>query len=239
MLKFNEIMYLLKKGDIEKAKREYNLYILEGGKKRSIILDKVDFKPFSKIKNDGNNMQILIKSNSYKKELRDLKGKWIDINTNYLFKNQYTTKEGLRILDADIIATKNDIRNNVHTCRYCGKQSHDEKICNCDTKYLEIMNSEGTFFLNRTLQDFEVIQIDIPSNDILKNCSLYNCCDYYRIGNNRNKIQFIFNSNNFEVWVYNFIGYKKMTLNQIESKCKIKADIMLKGLELIVSKEQK
>lgn len=47
-------------------------------------------------------------------------GEWIDIDTKYLFNNQYNTTGNARIFDRDISAIRDDARKNMGRCRYCG-----------------------------------------------------------------------------------------------------------------------
>jgi len=56
--------------------------------------------------------------------------KWIEIETNYLFDNQYNTVDGRRIFDRDIKAIRNDARVGMGRCEYCGamvKRGEEEK----------------------------------------------------------------------------------------------------------------
>lgn len=56
--------------------------------------------------------------------------RWVDIDTTYLFNNQYNTADGKRIYDRDIIKIRDDARRNMGKCRYCGamvKRGEDEK----------------------------------------------------------------------------------------------------------------
>lgn len=49
---------------------------------------------------------------------------WVDIDTTYIFDNQYNTKTGKRIFDADIIRIEDDIRilnPEICNCGYCEK----------------------------------------------------------------------------------------------------------------------
>lgn len=46
--------------------------------------------------------------------------KWVDIDIEFLFCDQYNTKDGRRIFDKDISAIRDDARRNMGKCRYCG-----------------------------------------------------------------------------------------------------------------------
>lgn len=57
-------------------------------------------------------------------------GEWVEIDTVYLFNNQYNTKDGKRIFDQDISRIVGDIRHGLGKCRYCGalvKKGEEEK----------------------------------------------------------------------------------------------------------------
>lgn len=55
---------------------------------------------------------------------------WVDIDTAYLFNNQYNTADGKRIFDKDVAAIRDDARRGMGKCRYCGalvKRGEEEK----------------------------------------------------------------------------------------------------------------
>lgn len=55
---------------------------------------------------------------------------WVDIDTTYLFENQYNTVDGKRIFDQDIKAIQDDARAGMGKCRHCGamvKRGEEEK----------------------------------------------------------------------------------------------------------------
>ncbi len=55
--------------------------------------------------------------------LRSLRGQWVEIDTTYLFNNQYNLKDyDIRIFDKDIDAIQDDVRAGMVKCGYCGKQ---------------------------------------------------------------------------------------------------------------------
>ena len=57
-------------------------------------------------------------------------GEWVEIDTTYLFNNQYNTKDGKRIFDKDISRVVDDVRYGLGKCRYCGalvKKGEEEK----------------------------------------------------------------------------------------------------------------
>lgn len=57
-------------------------------------------------------------------------GEWVNIDTSYLFHNQYNTKDGKRIFDKDIARIVDDERPGMGRCKYCGaliKRGEEEK----------------------------------------------------------------------------------------------------------------
>lgn len=57
-------------------------------------------------------------------------GEWVEIDTAYLFNNQYNTKDGKRIFDQEISRIVGDVRHGLGKCRYCGalvKKGEEEK----------------------------------------------------------------------------------------------------------------
>ena len=177
----------------------------------------------------------------YKEFIENNRGKLVEIDTSYIFDNQYNTKDGFRIYDSQITRTINDIREGLHTCGYCGKQYRHDRKCNCDFIQREF-NKNNTFFLSNTLDEYKVIDINLKSwkDNTIKSYELYNCgSNFYRLCNSRNKIEFIYNSKTLEIWSYNSIGYKKMTINQIKKDFNINQDIFIKALESILIEEFK
>lgn len=57
-------------------------------------------------------------------------GEWVNIDTSYLFHNQYNTEDGRRIFDKDISRIVDDERPGMGRCKYCGaliKRGEEEK----------------------------------------------------------------------------------------------------------------
>lgn len=78
-------------------------------------------------------MKVLIKKSAgsdYNRDehnvtLKKLRGLWVDVDTAYLFNDQYNLKDyGLRVYDSDIDAVQDDARRGLVKCGYCGKQFH-------------------------------------------------------------------------------------------------------------------
>lgn len=102
-------------------------------------------------------MQILIKKNAkdlyvahtaitlkspvnwdYAAKLEELQGKTLDVETEYLFYDQFNTKD-MRIYINSVEKVIDDIRQNKMRCQYCGKTSDIADICpKCQKKeYLQ------------------------------------------------------------------------------------------------------
>lgn len=65
----------------------------------------------------------------YKKALRENSGKWLEVETEYLFENQYNVSFG-RIFDNMVAAVRDDARLNMGRCKYCGalvRKGEEEK----------------------------------------------------------------------------------------------------------------
>lgn len=57
-------------------------------------------------------------------------GEWVEIDTAYLFHDQYNTADGKRIFDRDISRIVDDARHNMGRCKYCGamvRRGEEEK----------------------------------------------------------------------------------------------------------------
>lgn len=76
-------------------------------------------------------MKVLIKEtagadytrDTFNDTLRTLRGTWAEVDTSYLFNDQYNLKDSnLRIFDKHIYAVQDDERAGLVQCGYCGKQ---------------------------------------------------------------------------------------------------------------------
>jgi rRNA maturation endonuclease Nob1 len=59
-------------------------------------------------------------------KLRMVQGQWLDVDTEHLFSDQFNTvavegvsENGLRVMQSDVVAIVNDVRNNVVKCQWC------------------------------------------------------------------------------------------------------------------------
>ena len=82
-------------------------------------------------------MKIKIKENAYGELARlGLCGKWVEVDTRYLFNNQYNLKDyNLRVMDQDVSAVQDDERPGKVKCGYCGEMFDDRE--ELETHYLQ------------------------------------------------------------------------------------------------------
>lgn len=78
-------------------------------------------------------MKVLIKKTAgsdysrddHNKTLKSIRGQWVNVDTQYLFRDQYNLADyNLRIYDRDIDAVQDDERKGLVKCGYCGAQFH-------------------------------------------------------------------------------------------------------------------
>jgi hypothetical protein len=77
--------------------------------------------------------------NSYRQKINEVAGCWLEVDTEFLFKDQFNTTSGkhpganLRIMLYNVAEIKNDVRVNRKFCKYCHHHAHiDDKVCtNC------------------------------------------------------------------------------------------------------------
>lgn len=189
-------------------------------------------------------MQIKIKKNAYilsnvseKREwLMANEGQWIEVETDYLFKNQYNTAE-YKIWDSMVEAVRDDARMNKGKCRYCGTTLNRGEICSkhkdCPRCGIEWFTPENTFFLKYPdgikQPDREILSI-YP--DFIKVGTYYvenyPSLDYYRIYNGRKTINFKYDKEFF--YIRNIIGYKQVKHLPIPEKAEKALKIKLNKL---------
>jgi hypothetical protein len=128
---------------------------------------------------------------NFKNWIKENQGKWIEIDTKFLFSNQYNTKSGFRIYDIMIDKIKDDKRPE-DTCFFKKHPNGKDKIK--DVKFKDHLKNER--FLS---------------------CSSIND-NYYRISR-RSNIEFILVGN--EIYITNEIGYitikdSSLSMNEIK-----------------------
>lgn len=173
-------------------------------------------------------MQVRIKKNAYvfvgnysfnnsseklRKFLKANEGKLIEIDSEFLFNDQYNTtsfidengvlNSGFRIFDSMICEVINDKREGKGKCKYCGSMLNAGEIC---VKHTECLNygiawftPKNTFFLkypNGINQPEEKKEIDKIGSYTLENIPTL---DYFRISNSRKTINFKYKDGLFYV----------------------------------------
>ena len=75
-------------------------------------------------------MEILIKKSARNKSgFEEIAGQWVEVDTTCLFQDQYDLKNyGVRVMDDDVEAVRNDARAGLCQCNYCGKQGTEAEI---------------------------------------------------------------------------------------------------------------
>ena len=83
---------------------------------------------------------------NYKRKLHKVEGRWVEVDTEYLFTSQFNTKpipgiteSGLRIYGGDVDIIENDERIGRSRCGYCGLWATTGEPCKGCTKGTEQM----------------------------------------------------------------------------------------------------
>lgn len=79
------------------------------------------------------------------KMLEAVQGKWIEVETNYLFQDQFNTvpipgvsELGMRIMMESVEEIEDDVRIGLMKCGWCGKHTKNDKCDKCGkAEYLE------------------------------------------------------------------------------------------------------
>jgi len=169
----------------------------------------------------GGNMQIQIKKNAYvyagastemREFLRTHEGKWLQVETDHLFTNQYNTKKW-RIMDSMVAAVRRDARIGMGKCKYCGTMVKTGKTCtkhaDCATYGIEWFTEKNTYFLRYPNgydhKAVEILSISVPNIKIgTYYLESFPSLGYYRLYNCRQTINFRYQDGKF--WVHNGIG---------------------------------
>lgn len=124
---------------------------------------------------------------SYKDKLNELNGTWVDVETEYLFKDQFNTKE-LRIMARHVKEVKDDIRKYRKRCNYCGRHSAlvDKKCKHCNRNdyfenllYRSIIKTKHIPEKYITKEYIDLVNYMFFKYDILTNAILENNPHYY------------------------------------------------------------
>jgi len=170
-------------------------------------------------------MKILIKKNAYlfashrtpqsfTDAIKKLEGKWVEVEIEHLFNNQYNTKE-LRIYDSMVEAVKDDARINKGKCGYCGTMLNRGEVCTkhaeCSNYSIEWFTPENTYFLKypdgvkvypHQFLSIDAFNIKIGSYHL----ECFPSLDYFRLSNCRQTINFKYDG---ELFYIHGIGYKE------------------------------
>lgn len=171
-------------------------------------------------------MKIQIKKNAYvhagssemKTFLQLNEGNWIDVETDYLFNNQYNT-ETYRIYDSMVSAIQYDARINKGKCNYCGQMLDKGQECTkhkeCKEYGINWFTPENTYFLKYP-RGIKSMEHDREVLNIHNDCPVfgtyyletYPSLDYYRLYNCRKTINFKYDKHSSEAFqVNNGIGF--------------------------------
>ena len=169
----------------------------------------------------------------FKKFLRDNAGKWVEVDTTYLFSNQFNLKEQpYRILEVMIDDIQGDIRKQGDTrCNYCGKINCKEH----EARYQKALNSQLFSLPNYkeilAIKDFSKMDINekkfnnkgyFPNRINLKGSKTYiesmNSLGWYRLHYGREIFDFLYNPDTKE-FLSKGIGWRNdEMLNAITSE---------------------
>lgn len=155
---------------------------------------------------------------SLRKYLLKTEGTWVEIDTDYLFDNQYNTKSGYRISDNMIDAIEDDARviNNkygIGYCGYCGQKTTEHQPCHPEyfKSYKIFPHAKKLPVLNGVIKDDYNNLIDWKKQNIFidKHCTVKNINNHYwRASTGRASIEFVLDED-LNFWIHNGIGYKK------------------------------
>lgn len=187
-------------------------------------------------------MKVKIKKNAYvfvgnygkyQEQIKKLEGKWLTVNTDHLFDNQYNIDNpDIRVYDSMIEEVKDDARIDKGKCKYCGTMLNKGQECTkhaeCKEYGVNWFTPDNTYFLKypqgiKCYPD-QFLSID-PFN--IKIGTYYLECfpslDYFRLYNSRQTINFKYDGKDF--FIHNGIGYavKKLdvpseVLNEVKHK---------------------
>lgn len=154
-------------------------------------------------------------------------GKWVEVETDYLFHNQYNI-EKFRIYDSMVEAVKNDKRIGLGKCNYCGKIVKTGETCNtypnekqmtyegkeqkCSDYGIEWFTADNTFFLKYPNGLKHKAKRVLSIHDDCKRFGSYYLesypeLGYYRLYNCRQTINFKYKDGLF--FVSNGIGFNQ------------------------------
>lgn len=171
---------------------------------------------------------------NYRKWIEEHKGQWVEVDTDYLFHDQYNTATtvnnsgemdgGCRLYDTQIDAVRNDARIGKGKCKYCGKMVTTGQGCSktveCIIHGIDWFTESNTFFLRfPTPPDVSIAPIEpVKVGTYTLEYSTYSDCFVLR--NMRKTIRFKYIDG--EYWINGGIGYRKRRFLDIPSSLTVK-----------------
>lgn len=157
--------------------------------------------------------------------LKENAGKFVDIETEHLFTDQYNTDK-YRIDDSDISEIENDARQDKGKCKYCGKLMLAGDICleygECPEYGIEWFTEKNCFFLAHPTgieQPDKQIEIKIGSYTLESRHD----SDTFRLANYRKTFRFKWDGQRFWRESVGYIGSRHLDIpSDVERKLKLK-----------------
>jgi hypothetical protein len=160
-------------------------------------------------------MEILIRENAtvnstmsiskdYKQFIESNRGKWLPVETDYLFCNQYNTAD-FRVMDSYVSAVRDDARIGKGKCKYCGRLVSEGETCTkhkeCEQYGIEWFTAKNCFFIKHpngipAVKPFP-FKNGYCSNELPKFGSftlehLTGSLNYYRLSNRNESYSFLY-----------------------------------------------
>jgi hypothetical protein len=144
------------------------------------------------------------RSKAYAEFIKENGGKWIDVETEHLFNNQYNT-EHFRVMDMEVEAVREDARIGSGKCKYCGKMVREGEECHkheeCEKYGIEWFTEVNTFFIKfpngvPAVKPFPFKNgydcRELPMFGTFRLEHLNGSLNYYRLKNARQKFEFLY-----------------------------------------------
>lgn len=175
---------------------------------------------------------------NFRKYLQENEGKLIQVETDYLFNNQYNTPE-FRLLDSHISEVVNDARIGKGKCKYCGTMLNEGQIClnygQCPEYGIEWFTPENTFFMKypKGLPSPKKELLSVHDNNIKIGTYYLESfpeLDYLQFYNCRQTINFKFDGKYF--YIHNSIGWNQHKHLPVPTKVEAKLIKTLSSITL-------
>jgi len=190
-------------------------------------------------------MEILIRSNAFvstcginassvefKNWIVENGGKWVKVETDYLFTNQYNT-EKFRVMDSMISAVRDDARIGKGKCIYCGKLVSEGESCTkhveCSKYGIEWFTAKNTAFIAHPNGLPAVKKCKMEDQKMFGTFRLEHldgALNYYRLKNNREKFEFLYCNGYFYMLGggrKSHLGIKALSFNERDLKTYLQA----------------